>query len=205
MRVKTVEYTEKMKNRIIEAANVILKLDGLEALSMRRIAKELDCTPGALYHYYKNKDEILVALTEEGYRDILSIIRNVDMNLSPEKQLRLVFKEYIHYMLKHPTIFQIILGNRMDSIKDIVNILDRGVASHRTSIASLVNIINIGVLNKDFYCINIEATAQIIWTSVYGLISRMLIEDQIDEEQQEMLIENLLSFIIFGLKGGREE
>lgn len=202
MRVKSAKNTETMKKEIITAATSILKTEGLDALSMRKIAKELKCTPGALYHYYENKDAILLAITKEGYQDIISIIHNVDVKLPPEEQIKNIFREYINYMLEHPTTFKIILGNRIDAIKSSVNVLDKGIARNRESIAALVKMIEVGILNKDFYCINVEATAQIIWTSVYGLISRMIIEEQIDSEQQNVLIESLLSFIIFGLKGG---
>jgi len=44
---------------IIAAARQLLESDGLEALSMRRLAKELDSKPMTLYHYVPNKSELL--------------------------------------------------------------------------------------------------------------------------------------------------
>lgn len=42
-----------------------LALEGLEGLTMRRLAKDLGCTEPALYRYFPSKDALLAALTQE--------------------------------------------------------------------------------------------------------------------------------------------
>jgi AcrR family transcriptional regulator len=49
---------------IVAAAARILQAEGLEKLSMRRLASELDSTPMALYHHVRDKDELLVHVLE---------------------------------------------------------------------------------------------------------------------------------------------
>ncbi|MGG7463348.1 TetR/AcrR family transcriptional regulator [Plantibacter sp. YIM 135347] len=44
---------------IIEAARRLLESDGADALSMRRLANELDSKPMTLYHYVPSKSELL--------------------------------------------------------------------------------------------------------------------------------------------------
>ncbi|MDX3384621.1 helix-turn-helix domain containing protein [Streptomyces niveiscabiei] len=46
--------------RIVEAARRVLEEEGVEALSMRRIAREVGATPMALYHHVRDKDELLM-------------------------------------------------------------------------------------------------------------------------------------------------
>lgn len=50
---------------------------------------------------------------------------------------------------------------------------------------------------KDDSCI--ELTAQILWSSVFGLIIRLIIEKDSTEEQRHKLIEYHIDFIINGL------
>ncbi|MBB4781074.1 TetR family transcriptional regulator [Streptomyces rapamycinicus] len=50
---------------ILAAAQRILDQEGAENLSMRRLAKEMSSTPMALYHYVRDKDELLLLLLEE--------------------------------------------------------------------------------------------------------------------------------------------
>lgn len=46
--------------QLVEVARRILKEEGVEALSMRRVAKEVGATPMALYHHVRDKDELLM-------------------------------------------------------------------------------------------------------------------------------------------------
>ncbi|WBB53401.1 TetR/AcrR family transcriptional regulator [Verrucosispora sp. WMMD573] len=55
---------------IIDAATRILQDEGLERLSMRRLANELGSAPMALYHHVRDKDELLVQVMETQARDI---------------------------------------------------------------------------------------------------------------------------------------
>ena len=53
------------RERILEAALSLVDEEGIEALSMRRLAKELGVDPMAIYHHLSNKRALLSALIEE--------------------------------------------------------------------------------------------------------------------------------------------
>ena len=48
------------KRKTLEAALHIIDVEGLEALSVRRLAVELNVNAASLYHHFKDKEEILV-------------------------------------------------------------------------------------------------------------------------------------------------
>lgn len=48
--------------RIVERAMHLLETEGFEALTIQRLAKELEYAVGALYRYFRSKDALLVAL-----------------------------------------------------------------------------------------------------------------------------------------------
>jgi AcrR family transcriptional regulator len=48
--------------RVITAATQVVFEDGLDALSIKRVADLADYTPGALYRYFPSKDALLVAV-----------------------------------------------------------------------------------------------------------------------------------------------
>jgi AcrR family transcriptional regulator len=52
------------KEKIITAAIQLANKDGIEALSMRKLAAKLKIEAMSLYHHFKNKDEILNALVD---------------------------------------------------------------------------------------------------------------------------------------------
>ncbi|MEV0080307.1 TetR/AcrR family transcriptional regulator C-terminal domain-containing protein [Nocardia neocaledoniensis] len=50
---------------IVSAAHDVIDTDGVEKLTMRRLATELGCTPMALYHHVRDKDALLRLLLDD--------------------------------------------------------------------------------------------------------------------------------------------
>jgi AcrR family transcriptional regulator len=60
------------RERILDAALALVREDGLDSLSMRRLAQELDVWPMSLYRYFHDKDELVAALADVATREIVS-------------------------------------------------------------------------------------------------------------------------------------
>ena len=58
---------EETKINILEAAYKIVKEEGWQALSMRKIADEIEYTAPIIYEYFSNKEAILAELNKKGY------------------------------------------------------------------------------------------------------------------------------------------
>lgn len=58
------------REAIVAVARVIVERDGIEALSMRRVATELGSSPMALYRHVRDKDELLVLLLDALAREV---------------------------------------------------------------------------------------------------------------------------------------
>src|SRR5437879_5484595 len=50
---------------VIETANRIVAEEGVDRLTMRRLATEIGSTPMALYHHVRDKEELLVLLLDD--------------------------------------------------------------------------------------------------------------------------------------------
>lgn len=59
------------RESIIDAAVSILDSYGLADMTMRRVAKQLDVAPGALYWHFKNKQELIDATARRILRPVL--------------------------------------------------------------------------------------------------------------------------------------
>lgn len=62
---------------ILSTALTIIQTDGVESLSMRRIAKELNCSVASPYAHFKNQEEIIQALLYQGEKKLTA-----DLNLA---------------------------------------------------------------------------------------------------------------------------
>ena len=58
------------KRKTLEVALEIIDTEGLESLSIRRLAEALDVNGASLYHHFENKDAILVGVAELALADV---------------------------------------------------------------------------------------------------------------------------------------
>ncbi len=78
MRAFSAEQYEESKQNILHAALAICASEGFEGLTIEKLARSLGLTKPALYHYFKNKDDILIHLTlqylDQANREIQNIL-----------------------------------------------------------------------------------------------------------------------------------
>lgn len=191
---------EAIRKKIIDAASDILVKEGYENLSIRKIANKIEYSPGIIYHYFKDKAEIVAFVVEQGYGNILKRISTVPLDAeNPDKTIENTLRAYIELMLEIPEQFRAVLMNDIEGIQDKVNILEEGISKKRKSIQELCKVIALGIEKHKFRKMDIELTAQIILTSTQGLISRLILEKEISEQQKERLINHHIDILIKGL------
>jgi TetR/AcrR family transcriptional regulator, tetracycline repressor protein len=91
--------TRLSRDAVVDGALKLLDAEGLEALTIRRLAQSLAVTPMALYWHVKNKDELLLAVSERvwGLTDT-----DIDPGLEPLDQLRSLFLSMLAALRAHP-------------------------------------------------------------------------------------------------------
>jgi AcrR family transcriptional regulator len=190
----------EMRKKIIDSATEILANEGYSSLSIRKIASRIEYSPGTIYHYFKDKAEVVTSVAEEFYRMILKKISEVPVDTqNPDKSIRDGLRAYIDLMLEAPEQFKAILMENIPEIQQIVNILEEGISKERKSIGVLCEHIALGIEKGKFRTMDVEATAQILWTATYGLTSRLILERNISEAQKEKLINQHFDILISGL------
>jgi len=65
------------RERVVAAAVVIADAEGIGAVTMRRVATELDCEAMSLYHHVPSKDALLQALADEVARLVVQAATSI--------------------------------------------------------------------------------------------------------------------------------
>jgi hypothetical protein len=78
-------------------------------------------------------------------------------------------------------------------------ILEKGISQKSRTIGILCETIERGITQGRFADCDVELTAQIMWTSAFGLIIKLMMENNIPEEQINDLIENHFRTLFYGL------
>jgi TetR/AcrR family transcriptional regulator len=111
MGVKERRELEKQvrRNQILDAARKLLFSQGLEKISISKISKEAQLGVGTIYFYYKNKEEIFIALQEEGLGFLFSAIQQIQgKQLTPAEKLKEVASSYYNFSQNQQEYFNII-------------------------------------------------------------------------------------------------
>lgn len=187
---------KELRRKIIDSASRIVVEEGYDKLSIRKIAAQIDYSPGIVYHYFEDKEAIVSAVAEEGYQTILRrLLQKRQSQANPMDELIDGLRVFISLMLEEPNQFRAIMLTDIEGIQKKVNMLSKGMMNERQSIQYMADILKRGMELGQFREMEIELTAQIIWTSTYGLITRLILEKHVPKEQQQRLIDYHLDFL----------
>ncbi|WP_326550810.1 TetR/AcrR family transcriptional regulator [Micromonospora sp. NBC_01813] len=88
------------RDEVLSTALAIADADGLDAVTLRRVAAAWNVTPMALYWHFKDKDALLDALVER-------ILGELDLTASDEADLRTVLTALLRVLRAHPALAEI--------------------------------------------------------------------------------------------------
>jgi AcrR family transcriptional regulator len=96
------------KRSVIDRALQLADADGLDALTIRRLAQELGVTPMALYWHFRSKDELLEGLVERIWGEIDV---NVDTSAPWPSQLQGILESLVGVLRAHPAAPQLLAAH----------------------------------------------------------------------------------------------
>lgn len=195
----------EMREDILNAAREIVKNSGVEGISIRKIAGMIEYSPAIIYHYFKNKEEIIEKLIEESYSKILEALSSLkSSNKTTEEKLRESSKNFIMLAVQMGDAYKSMMLNDSPTVLSHTSVLQRGAAFERPAIAMLYETLREFPDFSDKEYTQVELTAQIIWSAAFGLALRLIIE-HVDEAQRQRLIDHTADFVICALKGMAEQ
>ena len=98
---------ETNRQKILEEAYRIVLHQGIDQLSMRSIATAVKSSPANLYEYFTSKDEIVYELHTKLLNDLVSHLKTVDCQLSPNEYLEQLGIAYLDFAQRHSALFNL--------------------------------------------------------------------------------------------------
>lgn len=101
-----------LRNALLQAALELLAESGQENLSLREVALRAGVSSGAPYRHFENKDALLAALSEGGFRRLETEIAEAIAKhpRHPVKQLRDIAQAYLGIAEENPPFFKVMFG-----------------------------------------------------------------------------------------------
>ena len=99
------------KSAVVGRALELADRDGIDALTIRRLATELGVTPMALYWHFRSKEELLAGLSDHIWNEV---DLEVDQSASWPDQLRAIMNSLVEVLRAHPSGAQLVLVNEKE-------------------------------------------------------------------------------------------
>ena len=169
------ESKNGLQRRIIDTARRLLISDGYAHLSMRKIAREIGYSATTIYLHFKNKDQLVHTLIEEGvsrlHRRLLS--RSNQNGEGVRKRLRNLCSEYVIFGLDNPEYYEIMY---MLHPENLARYPADKYRRARKNLELLASVYQEGVDGNVFQRLDSMLAASIIWSHMHGVVSLILSE-----------------------------
>lgn len=189
-RERQIKKNEETRKAILETAVSIGLEEGFEELSIRKITDRLGYSSGIVYHYFKDKQEILDTIHTQ---TSMSLKEAVESCIREERTFaentKLVFKMVSEISVHEPEKFKLILLNRYLHNNDAVEMW----------IDMIKYCVELGIKSGELRNVDAEITAYILLNSY--LVAQMIINEKsgIDKNTVEYVFDTELDIILNGL------
>jgi AcrR family transcriptional regulator len=194
-------HKSELLAQILNAARDLFLSEGVEKVSMRRIAERIEYSPKTLYLHFKNRGEILYCLCEEAFRKLDQQTAFLEQSKAdPENQIRQGLRLYVEFGLANPHDYRIafLSDAREYPYQTHEELPPDSVAVniHRR----FGDLLRKGVEQGIFREMDFLLTTHVLWVGVHGLTTALIFEPEFRWVEKSKLIDETIEALIRSLK-----
>lgn len=156
---------------ILRATEAILLEEGVEGVTIRKVAERSGYTAPTLYHHFGDKQGLMRALLEERFRDVYEVMRSIPAGDDPAVHLREMARAFVEFALANPDHYRLLTTPHLEDADAVPSAeAARGLVKQ-----GLMALEREGTLGGD-----VEAAFQVTWAMLHGLVSLQLVRPDYD-------------------------
>ena len=192
----------EMRDLILQGAQKLFLENGYEKTSIRGIAETIEYSPATIYLYYKDKNELLLALHVQAFQKMMQEFSIVGTVEDPFERLVTLGQQYIKFALENPELYDLmfIMQAPMEALACKQEMWDDGRKSFELLVRVIRDCISAGYFKNDR---DVETASLTIWSFVHGLITIYLKKrmDMFDDNREMERIQESFKLFIEIVKG----
>jgi AcrR family transcriptional regulator len=182
---------------ILAEARAVVADAGLGALTLRGLARRLDVTAPALYLHFESKDELVRAVAEDEFEQLITRLeRAVEGVSDPIEQIRVQSRAYVAHAIASPTLLEVLFIFRPAWTPSAVA-KELPLASKAFAIAAapVEDAIAQGRLRDP----DALVAALTLWAAVHGIASLLAASPQFGNDAETALVDSVIDTVLIGL------
>lgn len=105
-----------IKKAILDEARDIYIKEGLESLSMRKVAQKVGITAGAIYWHYPKKEALVAEIFIDGVKTFSEYMLRSLSGRTPAERLTICMEAFLQFALEQPKHFEVFFLKRPDIV-----------------------------------------------------------------------------------------
>ena len=188
---------EKLKSAILDTAWQMVKDEGWQSLSIRKIADAIEYSVPVIYDHFENKEAILFEFGKEGFRMLAKKIQAAkEKNADPAEQLKLIAYAHWDFAFKYKEHYQLMYGLGMQGC-EVEKCLPEKAIFRKLVMEPIIKIIEKGKNPKADPCLKYYT----FWSILHGLISiKNMRGTGVSDEINKMVMDDAISGFIKNLE-----
>jgi AcrR family transcriptional regulator len=162
-----------LRATLVEAAVDLVQREGIEALTLRRVARVAGVSPAAPYRHFAHKRALLSAVAEEGFRLLAGALRAAEGEGARER-FRARGRAYVRFATGHPSHFRVMFGRELAERDAFPALREAAGAAFEALVEGIADAQRAGVLAAG----DPRELGLTAWCAMHGL-STLLIDGQL--------------------------
>ncbi|WP_191600932.1 TetR/AcrR family transcriptional regulator [Marinomonas algicola] len=194
--IKATYHHGDLKQSLTLAATQLLKEDGVDGLSMRKLADRVGVSRTAPYHHFKDKTALLCSIAEQGFllqnKSISAFITNLEQIDSLTLFKNYVYT-YIQFAEEHSETYDLMFGRDIWKADNITESLKQ---ESKNSFKLWVQWVEI--LQKDQVLSKIDPplrVGQATWATLHGMCRLLIDGIYLEKQDLEAMAESAITLL----------
>ncbi|OAV57625.1 TetR family transcriptional regulator [Rhizobium sp. WYCCWR10014] len=147
------------EERIVAAARAVAESEGWDAVTIRRLAKEIEYSQPILYSHFANRDAIVAAVAVEGFKELATVLQEAAAEAKGRRQsLMDVAMAYFAFALSRPALYE-----AMFILPTQLQFAEAETRSElRTGFDAIAAVVSP-------FCADVEIVTETFWAALHGL------------------------------------
>jgi len=165
---------DTIRTRILDAARELFVENGIEAVTMRAIAKRIEYTPTTIYHHFRDKHALLVDLCQRDMGSLAQAFQRIGRIEDPADRLRRIGMAYVDFAVDYPSHYRFIFMTPKPTL--LAN--EDTPAVDENAYLILLNTVRDGIAagryRPEFD--DPQQLAQLAWGALHGIVSLQIVK-----------------------------
>ena len=169
---KTDIERQQLRTLIIDTACALFVSRGVEAVTMRELAKRINYSATSIYLHFADKEAVLRAICDTDFLALATSLKNILKIVNPIERLHAMGRGYAAYALTHPNHYRMMFMTERTPCDPAEPSLQQNNAEKDAyfQLKSVVNDVHVaGYFRADLH--NVNLIAQTLWASTHGACS----------------------------------